>query len=170
MQSSGPQVHKTTCPLDGPGTCGVLVTVEEGCVARLQGDPAHPLTRGFHCHRVATYQRRVYSPLRLARPMRRIGKKGQGRFAPITWDEALNEIAARNIASGNWVRASNGHGECPVVTADVRAGLVVAEGIAWPKQMSGGRGINALVSSRLTDLGGGSTFQCNLVEITRAGD
>ena len=95
MQSSGPQVHKTTCPLDCPDTCSILVTVEEGRVTRLQGDPAHPLTRGFLCHKVANYHRRVYSPLRLLRPMRRIGKKGEGKFAPITWDEALDEIAAR---------------------------------------------------------------------------
>ncbi len=95
MQSSGPRVHKTTCPLDCPDTCSILVTVEEGRVTRLQGDPAHPLTRGFLCHKVANYQRRVYSPLRLLRPMRRIGTKEEGKFAPITWNEALDEIAAR---------------------------------------------------------------------------
>jgi anaerobic selenocysteine-containing dehydrogenase len=73
----------------------MLVTVEDGRVTRLQGDPEHPFTRGFLCHKVAHYDRRLYSPLRFLRPMRRAGKKGEGKFAPITWDEALDEIAGR---------------------------------------------------------------------------
>jgi anaerobic selenocysteine-containing dehydrogenase len=95
MRSAPARVLKTTCPLDCPDTCSILVTVEDGRVTRLEGDPAHPLTRGFLCHKVANYHRRVYSPLRVLHPMRRTGAKGEGRFARITWDEALDEIAAR---------------------------------------------------------------------------
>jgi anaerobic selenocysteine-containing dehydrogenase len=86
---------KTTCPLDCPDTCSILVTVEDGRVTRLQGDPEHPLTRGFLCHKVANYHRRVYTPLRILHPLRRVGAKGEGKFARIPWDEALDEIAAR---------------------------------------------------------------------------
>lgn len=73
----------------------MLVTVEDGRVTRLQGDPAHPFTRGFLCHKVANYHRRLYSPLRILTPGRRVGPKGEGRFEPITWDQALDEIASR---------------------------------------------------------------------------
>ncbi len=73
----------------------MIVTVEDGRVTRLQGDPEHPFTRGFLCHKVATYDRRLYSPLRILHPQRRVGEKGEGKFAPISWDEALDEIASR---------------------------------------------------------------------------
>jgi anaerobic selenocysteine-containing dehydrogenase len=53
------------------------------------------------------------------------------------------------------------------VTADTRPGVVVAESIWWAKHTPGGRGINTLVSTRLTDLGAGSTFMCNLVEVEK---
>jgi anaerobic selenocysteine-containing dehydrogenase len=88
-------VLKTVCALDCPDTCSILATVEEGRVTRLQGDPDHPLTRGFLCHKVANYHRRLYSPLRILHPLRRVGEKGEGKFARISWDEALGEIAAR---------------------------------------------------------------------------
>jgi len=88
-------VFKTTCALDCPDTCGMLVTVANGRVTRIQGDPAHPVTRGFLCHKVANYDRRLYSPLRVLTPLRRAGAKGEGKFVRITWDEALDEIAAR---------------------------------------------------------------------------
>jgi anaerobic selenocysteine-containing dehydrogenase len=88
------RVLKTTCPLDCPDTCSILATVEDGRVTRLQGDPDHPLTRGFLCHKVANYHRRLYSPLRVLYPLRRVGPKGEGRFERITWDAALEEIAS----------------------------------------------------------------------------
>ena len=88
-------VHKTVCPLDCPDTCTMLVTVENGRVTRLQGDPEHPFTRGFLCHKVSRYDRRLYSDQRVLYPGKRVGKKGEGRFARITWDEALDDIASR---------------------------------------------------------------------------
>jgi anaerobic selenocysteine-containing dehydrogenase len=95
MAESIRQTLKTTCPLDCPDACSVLATVENGRVVRLQGDPDHPFTRGFLCHKVVNYDRRLYSPLRVFYPLRRIGAKGEGKFARITWDEALDEIASR---------------------------------------------------------------------------
>ena len=95
MGNSELRILRTTCALDCPDTCGLRVTVEDGRVTRIAGDPDHPFTRGFICHKVANYHRRLYSPLRIPFPMRRVGKKGEGKFSRITWDEALDEIAAR---------------------------------------------------------------------------
>jgi anaerobic selenocysteine-containing dehydrogenase len=92
------QVLKTVCPLDCPDACSILATVENGRVTRLEGDPDHPFTRGFLCHKVTHYDRRLYSPLRVLYPARRVGAKGPGsggRLERITWDEALDHIAFR---------------------------------------------------------------------------
>jgi anaerobic selenocysteine-containing dehydrogenase len=62
---------------------------------RIQGDPAHPVTQGFLCAKVNRYLERTYHPERLTTPLRRVGRKGEGRFAPVSWDEALDEIAER---------------------------------------------------------------------------
>jgi anaerobic selenocysteine-containing dehydrogenase len=72
-----------------------VLTVENGHATKLRGDPAHPVTRGFLCGKVAQYLEREYSPQRLLYPQRRTGAKGEGRFARISWDEALDTIAAR---------------------------------------------------------------------------
>src|SRR4029077_8036281 len=64
------------CPHDCPDACGVLITVEEGRATKIQGDPAHPVTRGFLCAKVAKYLDRVYSPDRVLYPMRRMAAKG----------------------------------------------------------------------------------------------
>ena len=74
----------------------MLVSIDgTGKATRLRGDPAHPVTRGFLCGKVARYLEREYSPNRLLYPMRRAGAKGEGRFVRVAWDEALDEIAAR---------------------------------------------------------------------------
>jgi len=84
------------CALDCPDACAILVSIDgAGQATRLRGDPAHPVTRGFLCGKVARYLEREYSPRRLLYPMRRAGAKGEGRFARVAWDEALDEIAAR---------------------------------------------------------------------------
>ena len=81
----------------------MLITVENGRAVRVSGDPDHPVTQGFLCAKVNRYIERTYHDDRLRTPMRRIGAKGSGRFAPITWDEALDEIATRlrDIASSS---------------------------------------------------------------------
>src|ERR1051326_7314096 len=69
-------VVKAACPHDCPDACGVLITVEDGRATKIQGDPTHPVTRGFLCAKVSKYLDRVYSPERVLYPMRRIGPKG----------------------------------------------------------------------------------------------
>src|ERR1017187_5857263 len=106
------RVVHAACPHDCPDACGVLITIEDGRATRIQGDPEHPVTRGFLCAKVAKYLDRVYSPDRVLYPTRRVGPKGaaslrEGRaaspvappgesaFERISWDEALDEITHR---------------------------------------------------------------------------
>ncbi len=89
------RVVRGACPHDCPDTCAMLVTVESGRAVRVAGDPEHPFTRGFLCAKVNRYVERTYHEDRLLHPMRRAGPKGSGKFARISWDEALDEIATR---------------------------------------------------------------------------
>jgi anaerobic selenocysteine-containing dehydrogenase len=90
-----PEIRRSVCALDCPDTCSLLVTIDNGHATKLRGDPAHPVTRGFLCGKVAQYLEREYSPQRLLYPQRRLGRKGEGRFERISWDEALDTIADR---------------------------------------------------------------------------
>ena len=91
----GHRVHHISCPHDCPDTCSVLVTVdnETGKAVRVQGDPTHPITKGYLCNKVNNYLDLVYSPNRVLYPHKRVGPKGPGaRFVRISWDEALDTI------------------------------------------------------------------------------
>ncbi len=87
--------HKVVCPHDCPDTCVMTVSVEGDRAVALGGDPEHRFTRGFLCAKVNRYLERVYSPDRILHPLKRIGRKGEGRFERITWDEAIGTVAAR---------------------------------------------------------------------------
>ncbi|WP_158785574.1 molybdopterin-dependent oxidoreductase [Granulicella sp. L46] len=98
-------VH-AVCTHDCPDSCGVLVTVDTltGRATKVQGDPAHPVTRGFLCGKVARYLDRVYSPERLLYPMRRKAGVPKGplpkgseaeAFERISWGEALEFVARK---------------------------------------------------------------------------
>ncbi|MFC3109174.1 molybdopterin-dependent oxidoreductase [Undibacterium arcticum] len=86
---------RAVCPHDCPDTCALLVTVEDGVATAVRGDPEHPTTAGVLCTKVSRYTERTYHQDRLLYPMKRVGKKGEGKFARISWDEALDTIAAR---------------------------------------------------------------------------
>ena len=73
----------------------MLITVENGRAVRVAGDPNHPVTQGFLCAKVNRYVERTYHEDRLRVPMRRVGPKGSGKFEPIAWSDALDEIASR---------------------------------------------------------------------------
>jgi anaerobic selenocysteine-containing dehydrogenase len=83
------------CPHDCPDTCALLTTVVEGRAVRVAGNPDHRHTDGALCTKVSRYPERTHHPERILTPLRRTGPKGSGRFEPIGWDEALDEIAAR---------------------------------------------------------------------------
>lgn len=92
---SSVSIVRAACPHDCPDTCALHVSVQDGRAIRVQGDPDHPPTRGVLCTKVARYTERTYHPQRLLHPLRRIGRKGEGRFERISWDAALDIVAER---------------------------------------------------------------------------
>ena len=105
------------CHHDCPDSCGWIVTVEPDAeggpdrATKMRGNPEHPFSRGELCPKVNRYLDRVYSPERVLTPLRRVGAKGEGRFEPITWDDALAEIAQRWTAI---VERDGGEGIMPL--------------------------------------------------------
>ena len=89
------QQVRGACPHDCPDTCSLLTTVENGVATRVQGNPDHPQTGGVLCNKVSRYTERTYHAERILSPLRRAGPKGSGRFEPVSWDTALDEIAER---------------------------------------------------------------------------
>ena len=86
---------RLTCPLDCPDACSLLVTLENGRAVKVEGDPIHPTTQGFACSKTYKYPLRAYHDERPKFPLKRIGEKGAGQWARVSWDEALDEIASR---------------------------------------------------------------------------
>jgi len=86
---------RAACPHDCPDTCAMIITVDQGQATRVAGALDHPTTNGFLCTKVNRYLERTYSPQRVLYPMKRVGDKGKGLFARITWDEALETIASK---------------------------------------------------------------------------
>ena len=88
-------IVKGACPHDCPDTCALEVHVKDGVALKVTGSAAHAPTAGVLCTKVARYTERTYHPDRLLHPLRRIGKKGEGRFERICWEEAIATVAAR---------------------------------------------------------------------------
>ena len=89
-------VHHIACPHDCPDTCSILVTRDNrtGKAVRVQGDPSHPVTRGYLCNKVNHYLELVYNDKRVLYPHKRVGPKGPGaQFERISWDEALDAVS-----------------------------------------------------------------------------
>jgi len=91
---------KTTCNRDCPDACGIVAAVDNGRVTRIQGDPDHPVTRGFLCYRTSRFLERQYDPERLTTPLARDGSG----FAPVSWERALDRIAETMLR----IRAESG--------------------------------------------------------------
>jgi len=93
------RVVRAACPHDCPDTCAMLVTVREEngrrVAVKIAGDPSHPTTAGVLCTKVSRYLERTYHPERILHPLKRVGRKGEGRFERVSWDQALGDIAAR---------------------------------------------------------------------------
>ena len=88
-------VVRAACPHDCPDTCALQVSVQGGRVLRVQGDAEHPTTHGALCTKVSRYAERSYHPERVLQPLKRVGPKGSGRFEPVGWAQALDNIAQR---------------------------------------------------------------------------
>ncbi|MBI3283498.1 MAG: molybdopterin oxidoreductase family protein [Burkholderiales bacterium] len=96
-------VVRAVCPHDCPDTCAMHVSVEDGVATAVRGDPEHPTTAGVLCTKVSRYTERTYHADRLLYPQKRVGKKGEGKFERISWDEALQTISGKlkQIAARN---------------------------------------------------------------------
>ncbi len=116
----------TTCPRDCYDTCGMLVHKRDGRVAAVRGNPAHAVSRGTLCGKCSTaYNREWRDPQRrLGQPLRRVGAKGAGRFEPISWDTAFEEIAHR------LKRVVASHGASTILNAHYTGTISLLAGIA----------------------------------------
>jgi anaerobic selenocysteine-containing dehydrogenase len=91
------EIIRTTCPRDCYDACGIIVVKRDGVITKVLGDAAHPISRGALCGKCALAYNGIWRDpaARLATPLRRIGTKGESKFAPASWDEALTDIAGR---------------------------------------------------------------------------
>ena len=93
LQAGPSEVVRTMCPMNcNPTHCGMLVTLEDGRVTKVAGDPDNPDSHGFLCVRGRAAGEIVDNPRRLERPLRRVGPRGSDRWEAIDWDDALDQI------------------------------------------------------------------------------
>jgi len=92
--------HYSACPHDCPSTCALEVEkIDDNTIGKVRGASENTYTAGVICSKVARYHERIYHPDRLTQPLRRTGDKGSGQFSPISWDDALDEVAERFLAA-----------------------------------------------------------------------
>lgn len=89
------RVVKGACPHDCPDTCALEYHVADGKLIEVKGSATHSVTAGVLCTKVAKYPLRTYHSTRIKTPLKRVGAKGEGKFVPISWDEALTTIASK---------------------------------------------------------------------------
>ena len=93
------RIGRSVCPHDCPSACALDVEIVDArTIGRVRGAKDDPYTAGVICEKVARYAERIHHPDRLTRPLRRVGRKGEGRWEPISWDQAFDEIVARWLA------------------------------------------------------------------------
>jgi anaerobic selenocysteine-containing dehydrogenase len=96
FEGSAPERHvPSACPLDCPDACSLDVTVADGRVVAIGGSRVNPLTDGYICSKVRRIPEHLYGPQRLLYPGIRTGRKGEGAFRRVSWDEALALVADR---------------------------------------------------------------------------
>src|SRR3954466_10676889 len=92
-------VVDTACPLDCPDACSLAVTVKKGKIINIDGSRRNPVTDGFICAKVRKFGELVYGPDRLMYPAVRTGRKGEGQFKRVSWDEAFELIVEKMRAA-----------------------------------------------------------------------
>lgn len=145
-----PQVVSSACPHDCPSTCALEVElIDPRTIGKIHGSSANPYTDGVICAKVQRYAERVHHPDRLTRPLRRRGAKGEGRFDPISWDDALDMVAdafartaTRHRPSAIW----------PYLYAGTM-GLVQRDGIERLRNVMGYSGMGRTICSTIARAG-----------------
>ncbi len=140
----------SACPHDCPSTCALEVErIDARTVGRIHGAAANPYTDGIVCAKVARYAERVHHPDRLTTPLRRVGAKGEGRFEPVSWDEALDQVAEAFIA------AAERHGPETVWPYNYGGtmGLVQRESIERLRHVMGYSGLGRTICSSTAKAG-----------------
>ncbi len=90
-----PEFLASACPHDCPSTCALEVErLDARTIGKVRGAADNDYTLGVICDKVARYRERIHHPDRLTRPLRRAGAKGEGKFEPVSWEDALDEVAA----------------------------------------------------------------------------
>jgi anaerobic selenocysteine-containing dehydrogenase len=125
-RADGIVLRPSVCPHDCPSTCALDVEVVGGKrIGRVRGAEEQRYTAGVVCAKVARYAERVHHPDRLTQPLKRVGPKGSGQFAPIGWDEALDRVAERFLEAE---RAYGAESVWPYFYAGTM-GLVMRDGV-----------------------------------------
>lgn len=90
-------IIRTTCPRDCYDACGIAVVKRDDGLVKVLGDPDHAVSRGALCGKCAIAYNGIWldTKARVTRPLKRVGPKGDGRFEPVSWDQATAEIAGR---------------------------------------------------------------------------
>ena len=126
LKSAVTRIGHSACPHDCPSTCALEVELlADGKIGRIRGAEDNGYTAGVVCAKVARYAEREHHADRLTQPLRRIGKKGEGKFEPLSWDNALDLVAE------NFLKAEQKHGAeavWPYFYAGTM-GLVMRDGI-----------------------------------------
>src|ERR1044072_3418099 len=90
---SATEIVPSTC-WECAALCGSFLTIEDGKVTKIAPNPAHPGSHGAFCVKgIRALHEWTYQEQRLRTPLRRVGERGSGRFAPVSWDDALDEMA-----------------------------------------------------------------------------
>lgn len=137
-------IQKTICPYDCPTSCGLLAETDGKQIFSVRGDPQHPANRGLICGKMRRYPSSIHAPNRILHPMRRTGKKGEGKFEPISWEEAVEEITDR------WqeiLRTDGGDAILPLYYSGVMSVIQRKCGDAFFNRMGACRLIKTLCSS-----------------------
>src|SRR3990172_1218772 len=120
------RIGATACPHDCPSTCALEVElIDERTIGRVHGAKDNDYTAGVICAKVARYAEREHHAQRVLHPLRRVGAKGSGEFAPVSWDDALDLVAEQ------FLKAEQRHGTeavWPYYYAGTM-GLVMRDGI-----------------------------------------
>src|SRR5471032_1190904 len=99
------RIGYSSCPHDCPSTCALEIElIDAHTIGRVRGSKDNDYTAGVICAKVARYAEREHHAQRLLHPLRRVGPKGSGEFAPISWDDALDVVAE------NFLKCERRHG------------------------------------------------------------